>query len=97
MEAIGDKQNRLLQAKWNIDSADRRPKLLFLADRNILVDQAMNTFNPYEKDLIKIDGDEIKRRNGMVPTNADIFFAIYQAIEAKENIGGYYKNYPPDF
>jgi len=89
--------HRLLQAKWNIDGADRRPKILFLADRNVLVDQAMNTFNPYEKDIVKIDGDEIRRRNGLVPTNAYIFFAIYQAIAEKENIGGYYKNYPPDF
>ena len=89
--------HKLLKAKWNIESADRRPKILFLADRNVLVDQAMNTFNPYEKDIIKIDGDEIKRRNGLVPTNAYIFFAIYQAIAEKENIGGYYKNYPPDF
>jgi type I restriction enzyme R subunit len=69
-----------------------------LADRNILADQAINTFNdPYEKDLIKIDGSEIKARNGVVPTNAFIFFAIYQAISEKENIGGYYKQYPPDF
>lgn len=89
--------HKLLQAKWNIEGVDRRPRILFLADRNVLVDQAMNTFNPYEKDIIKIDGDEIRRRNGLVPTNAYIFFAIYQAIAEKENIGGYYKNYPPDF
>ena len=89
--------HKLLQAKWNLDGADRRPKILFLADRNVLVDQAMNTFNPYEKDILKIDGEEIRKRNGIVPTNAYIFFAIYQAIAEKENIGGYYKNYPPDF
>jgi type I restriction enzyme R subunit len=89
--------HKLLQAKWNIEGTDRRPKILFLADRNVLADQAMNTFNPYEKDLVKIDGDEIRRRNGQVPTNAYIFFAIYQAIAERENIGGYYNNYPPDF
>ena len=48
--------HKLLQAKWNMEAADRRPKVLFLADRNILVDQAINTFNPYEKDIIKING-----------------------------------------
>lgn len=90
--------HKLLTVKWNLDKADRRPKILFLADRNILADQAINTFNdPYEKDLIKIDGSEVRARNGVVPTNAFIFFAIYQAISEKENIGGYYKQYPKDF
>ena len=50
-----------------------------------------------KKTLVKIDGSEIKARNGQVPTNAHIFFAIYQAISEKENIGGYYKQYPTDF
>ena len=89
---------KLFQNRWNLDNAERRPKILILADRNILADQAINTFNdPFEKDLVKIDGSEIKARNGQVPTNAHIFFAIYQAISEKENIGGYYKQYPADF
>ncbi|WP_419601992.1 DEAD/DEAH box helicase family protein, partial [Thiolapillus sp.] len=84
--------HKLFQARWNRqEPGSRRPRILFLADRNILADQAINTFNPYEKDLVKIDGDEIRRRNGVVPTNAHIFFAIYQAIAERENIGGYYK------
>lgn len=90
--------HKLLQAKWNKDQIGmRRPRVLFLADRNILADQAINTFNPYEKDLIKINGEEVRKRNGVVPTNAYIFFAIYQAIAERENIGGYYKEYPHDF
>jgi type I restriction enzyme R subunit len=90
--------HKLLTVKWNLDKADRRPKILFLADRNMLADQAINTFNdPYERDLIKIDGSEVRARNGVVPTNAFIFFAIYQAIGEKENIDGYYKQYPKDF
>ncbi len=89
--------HKLLQAKWNIDGENRRPRILFLADRNVLADQAINTFNPYENDLVKIDGSEIKSRNGVVPTNAFIFFAIYQAIAERENIGGYYQKYPEDF
>ena len=63
----------------------------------MLADQAINTFNPYDSDLIKIDGEEVRRRNGIVPTNAHIFFAIYQAIAERENIEGYYKAYPPEF
>lgn len=89
--------HKLFQAKWNLDGESRRPRILFLADRNVLADQAINTFNPYENDLVKINGEEIKSRNGVVPTNAFIFFAIYQAIAERENIGAYYKAYPTDF
>lgn len=90
--------HKVFQARWNKDNpGSRRPRVLFLADRNILADQAINTFNPYEKDLIKINGEEVKKRNGVVPTNAHIFFAIYQAIAERENIAGYYKSYPSDF
>lgn len=90
--------HKVFQARWNRDNpGSRRPRVLFLADRNILADQAINTFNPYEKDLIKINGEEVKKRNGVVPTNAHIFFAIYQAIAERENIDGHYKAYPKDF
>jgi type I restriction enzyme R subunit len=90
--------HKLFQARWNRhEPGARRPRLLFLADRNILADQAINTFNHYENDLVKIDGEEIRKRHGLVPTNAHIFFAIYQAIAERENIGGYYKEYPKDF
>lgn len=90
--------HKIFQARWNRDApGSRRPRILFLADRNILADQAINTFNPYEKDLIKINGEEVKKRNGVVPTNAHIFFAIYQAIAEREDIDGHYKAYPQDF
>jgi type I restriction enzyme R subunit len=90
--------HKLFQSRWNKESpGTRRPRILFLADRNILADQAINTFNPYEKDLIKINGEEVRKRGGVVPTNAHIFFAIYQAIAERENIEGYYKAYPSDF
>ena len=90
--------HKLFQSRWNKESlGTRRPRILFLADRNILADQAINTFNPYEKDIIKINGEEVRKRGGIVPTNAHIFFAIYQAIAERENIEGYYKAYPSDF
>jgi type I restriction enzyme R subunit len=97
----------LFQARWAIDGTQRRPRILFLADRNILVDQAINTFNPLEKDLVKVTGEEVRKRNGKVPTNANIFFAIYQAIIGEkvegeedyqdEDLKNYYKQYPSDF
>lgn len=99
---------KLFQARWSLDGLGvRRPRILFLADRNILVDQAMNPFNPMEKDILKINGVEIKKRGGKVPTNANIFFAIYQALvggkQDEEDSASefleeqYYKKYAADF
>ncbi|RYA23361.1 DEAD/DEAH box helicase [Malaciobacter halophilus] len=96
---------RLFQSKWNRDKSDRRPKVLFLADRNVLADQAFNTFNPLEKDIIRLNGKEIKKRGGKVPTNANIFFAIYQSIaerksdeaDLENDVTAYYKQYPSNF
>ncbi len=101
---------RLFQSKWNRDNTDRRPKILFLADRNVLKDQSMNTFNPLEKDIVEINGKIIKKRGGKVPTAGNIFFAIYQSIaenknrvvdtseeEHEDDVTAYYKQYPPNF
>ncbi len=95
---------KLFMARWSLDWIwKRRPRVLFLADRNVLVDQAMNTFNPLEKDILKINGKEIKKRNGKVPTNSNIFFAIYQALvggkleDEDEVLEPYYNRYPADF
>lgn len=64
----------------------------------------MNTFNPLEKDILKINWKEIKKRDWKVPTNANIFFAIYQALvwwadeeNPEEIIEAYYNRYPNDF
>ncbi len=96
---------RLFEAKWSQDGSGRRPKVLFLADRNVLADQAFNTFNPLEKDIVRINGKAIKKRGGRVPTNANIFFAIYQSIaerkseeyDADNDVTAYYRQYPPNF
>jgi len=91
---------KLLNLKWRIDGKEQQPKVLFLADRNILVDQAINTFNSIERQIVKVDGKEIRRRNGVVPSSANVYFAIYQAITGganNEEILEYYKQYPKDF
>ena len=96
---------RLFQSRWSKDGVERRPKVLFLADRNVLADQAYNTFNPIEKDIIRLNGKEIKKRGGKVPTNANVFFAIYQSIaerksdefDEENDVTAYYKQYPPNF
>ena len=91
---------KLLNLKWRVDGKEQQPKVLFLADRNILVDQAINTFNSIEKQIVKVDGKEIRRRNGVVPSSSNVYFAIYQAITGgadNDEILEYYKQYPKDF
>ena len=68
----------------------RRPKVLFLADRNFLVD------DPYSKDFA-IFGEARHKIQRVVNTSRDMFFAIYQAVDDREWIPGLYRQYPPDF
>ena len=87
---------KLFNARWNKRGDERRPRILFLADRNVLIEQAMGDFNPLEDEIVRVNGEEIRKRGGKIPTNANIFFSIYQAM-----VGGgerpYFKDYPPDF
>ena len=72
---------KLFQSRWNLTrEPTRRPRILFLADRNILADQAYNAFSAFPPDaLCRIDPDEVRKRGG-VPTNANIFFTIFQTF-----------------
>lgn len=87
---------KLFNARWNKRGDERRPRVLFLADRNVLIEQAMGDFNPLESEIVRVNGEEIRRRHGEIPTNGNVFFSIYQAMTG----GGetpYYKDYPQDF
>ena len=68
---------KLFQTRWNLKrDGNRRPRILFLADRNILANQAYNAFSAFPEDaLIRINPSEIRKR-GNVPTNGSIFFTI---------------------
>ena len=58
----------------------RRPRILFLADRNILADQAYNAFSAFDdKALVRIEPGDI-RKKGKVPKNGSIFFTIFQTF-----------------
>ena len=72
---------KLFQTRWNLKrDGSRRPRILFLADRNILADQAYNSFSAFPEDaLVRIKPNEIKK-NGNVPTNGSIFFTIFQTF-----------------
>ncbi|TLD82735.1 HsdR [Helicobacter trogontum] len=75
---------RLLEARWNINNANRKPKILFLCDRITLRNQALSEFNPIEGDCKEISSEELKRNNGRVPTSADVFFGIYQSLSSTD-------------
>ena len=87
----------LFQARWNLSGAPtRRPRILFLADRNFLADQAFNAFSDFPPDaLCRISPGEI-RRQGRLPMNASVFFTIFQTFMTGE--GEFtFEGYPPDF
>jgi len=89
---------KLFQTRWTISGErKRRPRILFLADRNILANQAYNEFSAFSEDeRIRISPKSIAKRKS-VPTNANIFFTIFQTFmtgpEGKPNFG----EYPQDF
>jgi len=88
---------KLFQAKWNLSGEPtRRPRILFLADRNILADQAYNAFSAFPNDAVtRIDPGTIRKNKG-VPKNASLFFTIFQTFMTGEG-DPVYRQYPPDF
>lgn len=93
---------KLFHARWNLKrDAVRRPRILFLADRNILADQAYNSFSAFPEDaLVRIAPEDI-RKKGRVPKNGSVFFTIFQTFMSGPPKDGhpspYFGEYPPDF
>lgn len=89
---------KLFKSRWNLKrDAQRQPRILFLADRNILADQAYNSFSAFPEDaLVRIAPDEI-RKKGKVPKNGSIFFTIFQTFMSGPNGTPYFGEYPADF
>ena len=79
---------KLWNARWNRTGEHRRPRILYLADRNILVDQPKDgIFAPFGDARCKIEGGEaIKSR--------EMYFAIYQALASDERRPGLYREFP---
>ena len=94
---------KLFQSRWNLKDWKasgepmRRPRVLFLADRNILADQAYNAFSAFPDDaLVRIDPADISKK-GRVPKNGNIFFTIFQTFMSGPGGAPYFGEYPHDF
>ena len=93
---------KLFQTRWNLNrDGKRRPRILFLADRNILADQAFNSFSAFPDDaMVRIKPSEI-RKKGKVPTNGSVFFTIFQSFmsgtDDEGNSTPYFGEYPADY
>lgn len=93
---------KLFQTRWNLQrDGSRRPRILFLADRNILANQAFNSFSAFPEDaLVRIKPSEIKKK-GRVPTNGSIFFTIFQTFmsgtDEEGKLAPYFGEYPKDY
>lgn len=89
---------KLFNARWNLHRDGKRtPRILFLADRNILAKQAYLDFSAFPDDaLVRITPDQISKR-GEVPMNGSIFFTIFQTFMSGPNGKPYFGEYPPDF
>jgi len=93
---------KLFHARWNLSrEPSRRPRILFLADRNILANQAYNEFSAFPEDaLVRISPEDIRKKS-KVPKNGSVFFTIFQTFMSGPSKDGvdspYFGEYPPDF
>jgi type I restriction enzyme R subunit len=93
---------KLFYARWSLGGQPiRRPRILFLAGRNILANQAYNAFSPFPEDaMVRIAPEDI-RKKGRVPKNGSLFFTIFQTFMSGPPKDGkpspYFGEYPPDF
>lgn len=80
---------KLFHTRWNLTANSeyqkRRPRILFLADRNILANQAFNAFSAFPEDALKRIKPKTIKKWGKVPTNGSIFFTIFQSLMANDN------------
>jgi type I restriction enzyme, R subunit len=82
---------KLWNGRWNRTGEHRRPRILYLADRNILVDQ------PKDGIFAAFGDARLKIESGEVVQSREMYFAIYQALAADERREGLFKQFAPDF
>ncbi len=89
---------KLFKTRWTLQKdGKRQPRILFLADRNILANQAYLDFSAFdEAALTRINPSEIRKKGG-VPKNASVFFTIFQTFMSGPNDQPNFGEYEPDF
>ena len=88
---------KLFETRWNLRKTNTRPKILFLADRNVLANQAKNDFGGFKDDaMVRIKPGSVAK-NGQVPTNGSVFFTIFQTFMCGPDDSPYFGQYPKDF
>jgi type I restriction enzyme R subunit len=105
VEAIARGQNRILlvmatgtgktctafQIMWRLWKAKKKKRILFLADRNILIDQAKtNDFKPFGAVMTKIADRQVDK-------SFEVYLALYQAVSGTAEAANIYKQFSPDF
>ena len=89
---------KLFKSRWNLNKDGKRtPRILFLADRNILASQAFNAFGAFpDNALVRISAEQITKK-GAVPTNGNVFFTIFQTFMSGADDKPHFGQYPADF
>ena len=89
---------KLFKSRWSLrKDGQRTPRILFLADRNILANQAYLDFGAFKEDaLVRINPSQIAKR-GEVPKNGSVFFTIFQTFMSGAEGKPYFGDYEPDF
>lgn len=90
---------KLMQTRWNKDLSDRRPRILFITDRNTLADQAKNDFSNFDEDsMVRITPKELHRMGDKVPTSRSLYFSIFQTFMGRDAGGkAFYMQFPRNF
>lgn len=96
---------KLYETNWNIKGTDKKPRILFIADRNILANQAKNDFEQFPDDAMeRVTAERLNKKtgdgalNGKLPTARHIYFTIFQTVMGDDESGQpYYKQWPEDF
>ena len=90
---------KLFQTNWNKRHDGKKPRILFISDRNILANQAVNDFEQFNEDaMVRINPDYLHKHGKEVPKSRHLYFTIFQTFMSEDESGQpFYKQYPADF
>ena len=92
---------KLYTTNWNMRGTDQKPRILFIADRNILANQAKNDFEQFPEDAMERVTPELlhdKKHQDRVPTARHLYFTIFQTVMGNDPTGKpYYQQWTKDF